>query len=163
MEKRAGDSKQFSTCCKAGIAKAWWCLNNMFFPRMSKDLTKTRIKSVILWLSKILNTHVLGLCFWCLSSWQEESTLWDGLNHIVDAVAGGRRECAQGNVTLWGRAGALGEISSSTEHSGVNWHAGLASRNSFEMYPPSTHLKGPKMSLFKASLKALISDSVKCC
>lgn len=68
---------------------------------MSKDLTKTRIKCLsILWLSKLLNARVLALHFWCLISWQKEATLWDGLNHTVDVVAGGRRGCVQGNAAL---------------------------------------------------------------
>jgi len=45
--------------------------------------------------------HVFWGCVsGCLSSWQEEVTPWAGLNHIVDAVAGGRRGRVQRNVSL---------------------------------------------------------------
>lgn len=124
------------------------------------------MKSIILWLSKLLNVHVLGLHFWCLSSWQEEFALWAGLNYIVDAVAGGRRGHAQGTVALVlfkEEQKPSVKFPPAQSNGGVNWHAGLARGNSFDMYPPYPYLEGPKMCPCKASLKALISDSVKCC
>lgn len=42
---------------------------------------------------KLLNAGVQRVHLWCLSSWLGKVTLWGGLNHVVDAVAGGKRMC----------------------------------------------------------------------
>lgn len=56
---------------------------------------------------------VLGVHYWCLSSWLGKVALKD-LDCIVDAVAGRRRQCACWDVPMV-LSEALDEISSGTE------------------------------------------------
>lgn len=70
----------------------------MFFPQMSKDLSKAAIRGVILWLSKA-GTHTCPAGEFLVSP-QEKVTLWGGLSHVSGAVGGGGTGWAQGNVTL---------------------------------------------------------------